>query len=101
MYLLYLNHPEGISRSYLVDHWSELRNYYGILANQPTNALIDEAINRLTDVTDNNMNEVMARIRTKFRQAVGEEQSKVYSIVSTPEGKHKICLNRELVRYVD
>ena len=101
LYLLYLNHPEGISRSYLVDHWSELRNYYGILANQPTNALIDEAINRLTDVTDNNMNEVMARIRTKFRQAVGEEQSKVYSIESTPEGKHKICLNRELVRYVD
>jgi hypothetical protein len=101
LYLLYLNHPEGISRSYLVDHWSELRDYYGILANQPTNALIDEAINRLTDVTDNNMNEVMARIRAKFRQAVGEEQSKAYSIEATPEGKHKICLNRELLRYVD
>jgi hypothetical protein len=97
LYLLYLNHPEGIQRSYLIDYKAELRSYYAQISNQATNELIDEAINRLVDITDNNMNEVMARIRSKFKHAVGEEQAKDYAITFTPEGTHKILLNRELV----
>lgn len=97
LYLLYLNHPEGIKRSYLIDYKDELRSYYAQISNQSTNELIDVAINRLVDVRDNNMNEVMARIRSKFKNAVGEEQAKDYAITSTPEGTHKILLNRELV----
>lgn len=100
LFLLYLNHPEGITRSHLVDHKVELRSYYAMFSQQPSNDLIDEAISRLTDVTDNNMNEVMARIRTKFRQSVGEQQFEDYSIMSTPEGIHKIRLNRELVKFI-
>ena len=101
LYLLYLNHPEGITRSYLVDHKAELRSYYAILCSQPSNKMIDQAVERLTDIIDNNMNEVMARIRAKFKIAVGEEQAKDYSIVSTPEGTHKILLNRELIRFLN
>ena len=100
LYLLYLNHPEGITRSHLVDHKVELRSYYAMFSQQPSNDLIDEAISRLTDVTDNNMNEVMARIRTKFRQSVGEQQFEDYSIMATQEGTHKIRLNRELVKFI-
>ena len=100
LFLLYLNHPEGITRSHLVDHKVELRSYYSMFSQQPSNDLIDEAISRLTDVTDNNMNEVMARIRTKFRQSVGEQQFEDYSIMATPEGTHKIRLNRELVKFI-
>jgi len=99
LYLLYLNHPEGIQRSYLIDYKDELRSYYAQISNQATNELIDIAINRLVDVRDNNMNEVMARIRSKFKNAVGEEQAKDYSITFTPEGTHKILLNRELVSF--
>jgi hypothetical protein len=99
LYLLYLNHPEGIQRSYLIDYKDELRSYYAQISNQATNELIDIAINRLIDVRDNNMNEVMARIRSKFKNAVGEEQAKDYSITFTPEGTHKILLNRELVGF--
>jgi hypothetical protein len=95
-----LNHPEGIQRSYLIDYKAELRSYYAQISNQATNVLIDEAINRLVDITDNNMNEVMARIRSKFKLAVGEEQAKDYAITFTPEGTHKILLNRELVRSI-
>jgi hypothetical protein len=99
LYLLYLNHPEGIQRSYLIDYKDELRSYYAQISNQATNELIDIAINRLVDVRDNNMNEVMARIRSKFKKEVGEEQAKDYSITFTPEGTHKILLNRELVGF--
>ena len=101
LYLLYLNHPEGIQRSYLIDYKTELRSYYAQISNQATNELIDQAINLLVDITDNNMNEVMARIRAKFKHAVGEEQAKDYSITFTPHGTHKILLNRELVEFVD
>lgn len=101
LYLLYLNHPEGIQRSYLVDFKAELRSYYAQISSQATNELIDDAINRLVDVTDNNMNEVMARIRSKFKKAVGEDQAKDYTITYTPEGTHKILLNRELVQFID
>jgi hypothetical protein len=101
LYLLYLNHPEGIQRSYLVDFKAELRSYYAQISSQATNELIDNAINRLVDVTDNNMNEVMARIRSKFKNAVGEDQAKDYAITYTPEGTHKILLNRELVQFID
>jgi hypothetical protein len=100
LYLLYLNHPNGIMRSHLVDHKTELRSYYAMLSQQASNQLIDEAIERLTDVTDNNMNEVMARIRSKFRQAVGEQQFEDYSIMATPEGTHRIRLNRELTHFI-
>jgi len=101
LYMLYLNHTEGISRSHLVDFRDELRSYYAMFSSQSTNEAIDLAINRLIDITDNNMNEVMARIRSKFKKAVGEDQAKDYSIVSTPEGNHKILINRELVHFVD
>lgn len=100
LYFLYLNHPEGIMRSHLVDHRAELRSHYAMLSNQASNQSIDLAIDRLIDITDNNMNEVMARIRGKFRLAVGEQQYHVYSIMSSPEGTHKILLNRELVHYL-
>ena len=101
LYLLYLNHPEGIRRSHLIDHREELRSYYGQLSSHPSNDLIDLAANRLVDVTDNNMNEVMARIRSKFKHAVGEEQAKDYSITSTPEGTHRILFDRELLSFID
>lgn len=100
LYLLYLNHPEGIMRSHLTDHKTELRMYYAMLSQQSSNQSIDVAIDRLTDITDNNMNEVMARIRGKFRYAVGKQQYEDYSIMSTPEGTHKIRLNRELVTFI-
>jgi hypothetical protein len=87
-------------RSHLVDHRAELRSHYAMLSNQASNQSIDIAIDRLIDITDNNMNEVMARIRGKFRLAVGEQQYHVYSIMSSPEGTHKILLNRELVHYL-
>ena len=100
LFLLYLNHPEGIMRSHLVDHKVELRTYYAIFSQQPDNRSIDEAIDRLTDVIDGNMDVIMSRIRRKFKQAVGEQQFEDYSIMASQEGTHKIRLNRELVKFI-
>ncbi len=99
LFLLYLNHPEGIMRSHLIDHKVELRTYYAMFSQQPSNELIDEAIDRLTNVIDGNMDVIMSRIRRKFKQAVGEQQFEDYSITASQEGTHKIRLNRELVKF--
>ena len=47
---------------------------------------------------DDNFIQVLSRIRRKFTDTVGEEQSKTYSIESY-DGKYKILLDRELVSY--
>ena len=42
--------------------------------------------------------QVLSRIRRKFIDTVGEDQSKTYSIESY-DGKYKILLDRELVSF--
>ena len=98
VYLVYLNHPEGISRADLIDFRSELRQYYAFFSNKGNNNQIDEAVDLLTDALEQNFMQVLSRIRRKFTDTVGEEQSKTYSIESY-DGKYKILLDRELVSY--
>ena len=99
IFLLYLNHPEGIKRSHLVDHVSELRSYYAMISSATSNEQIDENIQRLVDITENNMAEVFSRIRNKFRTAIPDLWTN-YAIQSIGE-THKIVLNRELVTFKD
>lgn len=99
IFLLYLNHPEGIKRSHLVDHVTELRSYYAMISSSASNEQINENIQRLVDITENNMAEVFSRIRNKFRNAIPDLWTN-YAIQSVSE-THKIVLNRELVTHID
>ncbi len=99
LFLLYLNHPEGIKRSHLVDHLTELRSYYAMISSSASNEQINENIQRLVDVTEGNMDQVFSRIRNKFRTAIPDLWTN-YAIQSIGE-THKIVLNRELVTYKD
>ena len=98
LYVLYLNHPEGISRSSLIEHKEELRKNYAYFSNAWDNDQIAAAVNRMTDILDNNMNEVLSRIRSKFKKAVGDTHYKSYSIEAV-DGVHRITLDRELVTF--
>ena len=98
LYLVYINHPTGIKRSELIDFHSELKQYYAFFSNKWDNNQIDEAVDLLTDALDQNFMQVLSRIRRKFKDAVGEEQYKSYSIESL-EGTYRIVLERELVSY--
>ena len=98
LYLIYMNHPKGIKRSELIDFRSELKQYYAFFSNKWDNNQINEAVDLLTDALDQNFMQVLSRIRRKFKDAVGEEQYKFYSIESH-EGTYKIVLDRELVSY--
>ncbi len=100
MYLFYLNHPEGVRLVDLIDHRSELQSLYARFARQGDTEQQDAALDRLLDPTDDNINQVMSRIRAKFRAALGDVQYKHFSI-ERKEDRFVIALNRELVRVMD
>ena len=98
LYLVFLNHTEGISRADLIDFRSELIHYYAFFSNSCDNNQINEAVDLLTNALEQKLMQVLSRIRRKFKDTVGEEQYKTYSIESH-DGKYKILLDRELVSY--
>lgn len=112
LYLVFINHPEGISRRDLVDYKIELLAYYDFFCRKwdkladkfdennksERDNKIEESLNLLTHPHEDNFMQVLSRIRRKFIDTVGEDQSKTYSIESY-DGKYKILLDRELVSY--
>ena len=100
LYLLFLNHPEGIHLSYLVDHKEELKSYYSMLTRSGSMEQVETMINNMIDYTKaGDVSIQFSRIKNKFLAALGEFGSQ-YSIEKVGD-KHKIVLNRELVQFID
>ena len=97
IYLFFLVHPEGVRIVDLIDHKTEISNFYETFTNSYETAQIEDAINLLLDPTEGNINQVLSRIRSKFRLAVGNRLSNLYTIEGNPGEPFKIHLNRELV----
>ena len=105
LYLVFLNHPEGISRTNLIEYSKELKSFYNTFSKTWDSLLyleriikIEESIALLTNPLEDNFMQVLSRIRRKFKDTVGEEQYKTYSIESF-DGTYKITLDRELVSF--
>lgn len=100
VYLLFLNHPEGIRLSHLDEHREELSNYYRRFSNIGEASRIETAIQLLLNPLEGNLNQVMSRIKSKWIKAVGPEIAKHYLIQGAPGEAFKIALNRELVNWM-
>ena len=105
LYLVYLNHPDGISRANLIEYSKELKSFYNTFSKTWDSLLylerkikIEESIALLINPLEDNFMQVLSRIRRKFKDTVGEEQYKTYSIESF-DGTYKITLDRELVSF--
>lgn len=66
LYILFLNHTEGIEFKCLVDHRDELLRLYRMIAPMVEKEKAEEAIGRLTDPTDNAINEKCSKIKAAF-----------------------------------
>jgi len=97
IYLFFLNHPEGVRIVDLIDHKTEISHFYETFTNSYETVQIGQAINLLLDPTEGNINQVLSRIRAKFKSAVGIKLSNFYTIEGNPGDSFKIHLNRELV----
>ena len=82
LYILFLNHEEGIEFKDLADHREELRRIYGQTAPATDLAKIEDTVCRLTDPTDNAINEKCSRIKAAFGCLMDEYTLNYYMISS-------------------
>ena len=99
LFLLYLNHPEGIAYHDLVDCKTEIREIYSKLANTGDQAEIEERIEALINPLEGSAKEKISKIKQKFTNKLGAELAANY-IIQGPRGdKKEITLDREFVVY--
>ena len=97
VYLLFLNHPEGIAFKYLPDYRKELTDLYQKI--KPC-GLTERAIRSIEDVTNpllNSINEKCSRIRAAFLSEVDPSLLEQYIITGKGGEVKKILLSRDLV----
>lgn len=97
VYLLFLNHPEGILFKCLPDYREELAIIYAKL--RPW-GLSNRALRSIEDVTNpllNSINEKCARIRKTFLDILDEHVAEQYYIQGERGEAKKITLPRDLV----
>ncbi len=80
VYLLFLNHPEGIEFKKLSDHRDELLHYYMETSRMTDKEKIIESVNHLTDPLDNAINEKCSRIKKVFLSLMDEYSASFYFI---------------------
>ena len=101
VYLLFLNHPEGIMFKHLPEYREELMRIYVKL--RPT-GLSDRALQSIEDVTNpvlNSINEKCARIRGAFVGQFDDHLARHYYIDGLRGKAKKIALPRDLVVWED
>ena len=97
VYLLFLEHPEGIIFKYLDDYRDELREKYEAIKGEACDAKMMQSINDITDPTKNSINEKVARIREAFITRFDKRLAINY-IIHGERGEAKyIPLHREFV----
>lgn len=82
LYMLFLNHPEGIEFKNLVDYREELLQLYQKIGNRIDMDKIIETVNRLVNPLDNAINEKCSRIKAAFSDLMDEYQADYYIINS-------------------
>lgn len=110
LYILFLNHPEGIEFKRLVDYKDELTDLYRRIGTRTSSRVIEQSINRLINPLDNSVNEKCARIKATLALCMNQFQLSFYSISGHAERridgssrvwyerKKTITLPRELVK---
>jgi hypothetical protein len=97
LYLLYLNHPEGIMLNNIQDFRKEVEDYYFRFAVGDNVEAKNRAIDLLLNPMEGDRDTVISRINSIIRNTVGDELAEFYSIKGERGGAKKIKLDRELV----
>ena len=97
VYLLFLNHPEGILFKCLPDYREELTRIYARLRPWGLNKRALQSIEDVTNPCLNSINEKCARIRKAFLDLMDANLAEQYYIKGTRGEAKKIALPRDLV----
>lgn len=97
LYLLYLDHPEGIMLNNIQDFRVEFEKYYFRFAVGDNEEAKIRAIDLLLNPLEGDRDTVISRINSRIRNTVGNELAEFYIIKGERGGAKKIKLDRELV----
>ncbi len=87
VYLLFLNHPEGIEFKQLGNYREELLQYYLATAKTLDKQVVEESVDLLVDPLNNSINEKCSRIKSVFLGMMDQYTANYY-IVSSHTKKH-------------
>lgn len=82
VYMLFLNHPEGIEFKRLSNYRDELYHLYKETANRMDMSKMEESVDRLVNPFDNAINEKCSRIKKAFLTVMDEYRASYYIISS-------------------
>lgn len=87
VYLLFLDHPEGIEFKKLSDYRDELLHYYMATARLMDKQAIEKSVDMLVNPFNNSINEKCSRIKSVFLSLMDQYRANYY-IVSSHHIKH-------------
>ena len=99
VFLLFLRHEEGILFKELIDYREELRGIYEKITNRKSTGVIDDSIDKVTDPTQNAINEKCSRIREAFVSQMDEKLAEKYTVTGWRGQRKRITLPRDLVEW--
>jgi len=94
VYLLFLNHPEGIRLAEMGDYKAELRGILNQVSPSDSREMIEGQLEKLCEYNSNSLSEKMSRIKRKFDEKLGSAMSEHYYIKGPNGGLKKIHLDR-------
>ncbi len=99
VYLLFLEHPEGLRYTEVSDHREWLISTYKEIGNVRTLPEILNSVDQLCNVLDNSLSEKISRIKRKIISLVGEDLAQHYIIDGPRDERKRIGVDRGLVSY--
>ena len=97
VFILFLNHPEGILFKELVDYKEEIRNIYKNITLRENIDDIESSLSALVDPMNNSINEKCSRIRAAFLEVIAPHLASSYHITGKKAEPKKILIDRNLV----
>lgn len=97
VFLLYLNHPEGIRYKELSDHQQELEKIYSSITGREDLDSIRKSVADLCDPLNNSINEKVSKVKKAFRDVVNDRVAKFYYIDGERGAAKRIALDRRYV----
>lgn len=101
VYLLFLNHPEGIRLAEMGDYKAELRGILNQISPSDSRDAIEGQLENLCEYNSNSLSEKMSRIKRKFDEKLGTAMAEHYYIKGPNGGLKKIDLDHNYLQYED
>ncbi len=101
IYLLFLNHPEGIRLAEMGDYKAELKSILKKISPSDSQETVESQLENLCEYNSNSLSERMSRIKRKFDDKLGAAMAEHYYIKGPNGGIKKIDLDRNLLKFQD